>query len=637
MRRTRNVCVQNRSVPWDCGNKRRSVSSIAALVVGATLACSSARAADVYNNIPYASPAPSAAAATQLLDLYVPEDALTNGTLPDTYTIILAHGGGYSTGDKADLAPICSALADLGFVVISANYRLMTSTTSSFPQPTCDILNVVHWVRSNGQIINLPQRVILGGFSAGSTIALNAAMGAGDPRFNVLPPAGDEGYTIDGAIGGFGRYDLTWNAQTFGMPAYVYQYLGVQAPVGPTVASWMGPSAWALLAQASAASQVGQCSPPTVLYEGDADALVPYGNSLRLTQAMNTVAAPVQNHVIPGGVHDYSVFGPSAQAQAQAFADAATWIAQHAQASCGRTAPQALDPMGVCCNSDGSCLSARQSACAAGWMNAGTCSPNPCQPAPPPQGSCCDASGSCTLTDQNSCASAWTAAGVCQPNPCAQPPAQGACCAPDGSCAISIQAACASIWLMNAACTPNICPQPPQGSCCAANGSCAVVIQSGCLAAWTSHGSCAPNPCSQPPQMGRCCAPSGACTMLAQSDCTTTWTAGGGCSSISSCPHPPPQGACCMGAICVVRVATDCSGGHSFAAQGTACNAPGNRIAPCCNADFNQDGVLQVVDIFAYLNAWFAGDPRALVSGNTAAGLSVQEIFDYLNAWFAGC
>jgi hypothetical protein len=95
-----------------------------------------------------------------------------------------------------------------------------------------------------------------------------------------------------------------------------------------------------------------------------------------------------------------------------------------------------------------------------------------------------------------------------------------------------------------------------------------------------------------------------------------------------------------MGAICIVRAAPDCgqgAGGGSFSAQGVACNAPGNHITPCCNADFNQDGSLQVLDIFAYLNAWFAGDPRALVSGNTTTGLRVQEIFDFLNAWFAGC
>jgi hypothetical protein len=57
--------------------------------------------------------------------------------------------------------------------------------------------------------------------------------------------------------------------------------------------------------------------------------------------------------------------------------------------------------------------------------------------------------------------------------------------------------------------------------------------------------------------------------------------------------------------------------------------------SPCsCRADFNQNGTLEVQDIFDFLNAWFAGLPSADFNGG---GLAVQDIFDFLNAWFAGC
>jgi hypothetical protein len=46
-------------------------------------------------------------------------------------------------------------------------------------------------------------------------------------------------------------------------------------------------------------------------------------------------------------------------------------------------------------------------------------------------------------------------------------------------------------------------------------------------------------------------------------------------------------------------------------------------------------GTLEVADIFAFLNAWFAGDPRADFDGES--GLQVADIFAFLNAWFAGC
>ncbi len=54
-----------------------------------------------------------------------------------------------------------------------------------------------------------------------------------------------------------------------------------------------------------------------------------------------------------------------------------------------------------------------------------------------------------------------------------------------------------------------------------------------------------------------------------------------------------------------------------------------------CAADFDGNGVRQVADIFAFLNAWFAHDPDADVDGTP--GIGVPDIFVFLSLWFAGC
>jgi hypothetical protein len=54
----------------------------------------------------------------------------------------------------------------------------------------------------------------------------------------------------------------------------------------------------------------------------------------------------------------------------------------------------------------------------------------------------------------------------------------------------------------------------------------------------------------------------------------------------------------------------------------------------CGPGDFNASGSAEIQDIFDFLNAWLASDPRADFNGG---GLSVQDIFDFLNAWFVGC
>jgi probable HAF family extracellular repeat protein len=54
-----------------------------------------------------------------------------------------------------------------------------------------------------------------------------------------------------------------------------------------------------------------------------------------------------------------------------------------------------------------------------------------------------------------------------------------------------------------------------------------------------------------------------------------------------------------------------------------------------CVPDFNCNGVVNIDDIFIYLNAWFAGNPACDVSGNDI--VNIDDIFIFLNLWFAGC
>jgi len=55
-----------------------------------------------------------------------------------------------------------------------------------------------------------------------------------------------------------------------------------------------------------------------------------------------------------------------------------------------------------------------------------------------------------------------------------------------------------------------------------------------------------------------------------------------------------------------------------------------------CPADFNGVGGLSVQDIFDFLAAYFASDPRADFN-NSGLPATVQDIFDFLAAYFAGC
>jgi DNA-binding beta-propeller fold protein YncE len=70
----------------------------------------------------------------------------------------------------------------------------------------------------------------------------------------------------------------------------------------------------------------------------------------------------------------------------------------------------------------------------------------------------------------------------------------------------------------------------------------------------------------------------------------------------------------------------------------SACSDPSNpAIFPGSPGALDVDGnfTVNVLDIFAFLNYWFAGDPRGDFNG--VNGATVQDVFDYLNAWFSSC
>ncbi|MBY0313364.1 MAG: hypothetical protein K2W85_14950 [Phycisphaerales bacterium] len=136
--------------------------------------------------------------------------------------------------------------------------------------------------------------------------------------------------------------------------------------------------------------------------------------------------------------------------------------------------------------------------------------------------------------------------------------------------------------------------------------------------------------------IGSCCETSGACTLSDATGCTGTFLAGGSCSP-NICPQPTAT--CCRGSTCSVILPVDCVAGVNHGAStpgGNVCNASGVNTAPCCLADFNKMGGIEVNDIFSYLNDWFANSNFADFGGDGTTAPDVNDIFSFLNAWFAG-
>lgn len=124
-----------------------------------------------------------------LLDVYLPQTAKTE----DFPVLVNIHGGAWVYGDKKVYAPYCMYLAQSGFAVINASYRLAPRHT--FPSPLEDVGGIMEWIVTNAKQYHLDLRnLFFVGDSAGAHLAtaytaiqLNSDYAKEFPKITVSP------------------------------------------------------------------------------------------------------------------------------------------------------------------------------------------------------------------------------------------------------------------------------------------------------------------------------------------------------------------------------------------------------------------------------------------------------------------
>lgn len=102
--------------------------------------------------------------ARHVLDIYSPPGAKSAPVL------FWIHGGGWQTGDKTSVQEKPRLFVEKGFVFVSTNYRLLPEVTMG--DLTRDIAKSLAWVhRHIAEHGGDPQRIIVGGHSAGAQLA----------------------------------------------------------------------------------------------------------------------------------------------------------------------------------------------------------------------------------------------------------------------------------------------------------------------------------------------------------------------------------------------------------------------------------------------------------------------------------
>lgn len=104
---------------------------------------------------------------------------------PDNNTAIaFFHGGGWAFGAPSEFFEACRRYAGKGYVTFSFQYRLSRNSDGTYPHPEIspiesvkDARSAIRWLRAHADSLKIdPDKIIVGGQSAGGQLALSTAL-----------------------------------------------------------------------------------------------------------------------------------------------------------------------------------------------------------------------------------------------------------------------------------------------------------------------------------------------------------------------------------------------------------------------------------------------------------------------------
>ena len=233
--------------------------------------------------------------ARQRLDLYLQgqwsgEPYYFNILEPPRRTLIQILGGGWISGDKADVSNWLIPYVEKGWNVVNLNYRIGDHTA---PDAIDDVICAIKWIAEHAKTYNFDtSKIVITGFSAGEHLALIGALMNREKRLHRCY-AGDQ-LNIAAVINWFGISDIErlerFLAQN-NRPNYPLRWIGQNSKVN------------FLFKKYSPIHYVNAHSPAILTIHGDRDTVVPYDQATYFHRALDKNGVKNQLLTLPGGTH----------------------------------------------------------------------------------------------------------------------------------------------------------------------------------------------------------------------------------------------------------------------------------------------------------------------------------------------
>ncbi len=270
-----------------------------------------------------------------LCDIWQPSGNIKKSGL----AFIYLHGSAWTALDKDfGTRPLFRHLASQGHVIMDVAYRLFPET--NFAGMVEDAKHAIAWLKANASVYGIdPNRVVIGGGSAGAHIALLAAYSTSTNQFTPLDLKGVD-IGVCGVISLYGQSDLvatyyhtcqhlvTHSALSKkkpgnpgGLPSFLqksfgkdFHRLGLDKEVEPgMLAPILGgtpdekPEAYSLY---SPVRFVNKNCPATLIIHGKQDILAPEHAICELYLSLKTTGVPVAMHLVPQADHAFDLILP---------------------------------------------------------------------------------------------------------------------------------------------------------------------------------------------------------------------------------------------------------------------------------------------------------------------------------------
>lgn len=212
----------------------------------------------------------------QVMDLYLPADRDEN-----TKVIILVHGGAWVSGSKEDFTaavPVIRAQFP-NHAIVNINYRLATPESPAYPKQIDDIESVIQHLESNGYSISDDYAFI--GTSAGAHLSM------------LYSYAFDDEGDVKAVCNIVGPADFTDPAYTSN-PLYNYAAINLTGTDNPSQS---------LIEEVSPITHVNSQSPPTIMFYGGQDPLIPSSQGPLLRDALTDAGVYNEFNFYPDGGH----------------------------------------------------------------------------------------------------------------------------------------------------------------------------------------------------------------------------------------------------------------------------------------------------------------------------------------------